>query len=79
MFVAGVLPFRAIDWIKQNLDQLSDRSAALTSLWSGPARTYGTSPGRFLQKGYLPSFSIFFFSSSFISLIFGSWLDAPVV
>jgi hypothetical protein len=31
------------------------------------------------RPDYLPSFSIFFFSASFISLTFGSWLVAPVI
>jgi hypothetical protein len=43
------------------------------------ARRVRTSPSHFPWEGYLPSFSIFFLSSSFISLTFGSWLDAPVV
>jgi hypothetical protein len=33
----------------------------------------------FLRERYLPSFSIFFISSSFIALTFGSWSVAPVV
>jgi hypothetical protein len=36
-------------------------------------------PSRGRRTVYLPSFSIFFFSSSFISLTFGSWSVAPVV
>ena len=57
---------------------LTRRSAALTLQWSGPARAFGTSPGR-SPKGYLPSVSIFFFSSSFIFLTVGLWLLSPVV
>jgi hypothetical protein len=47
------------------------------------AWTYGPRRAAFAYshalESYLPSFSIFFFSSSFIPLIFGSWLVAPVV
>src|ERR1700692_2325194 len=58
--------------------QKSDRSVALTSLWSGTARGSGRSPGR-SPKGYLPSVSSFFFPSSFIFLTVGLWLLSPVV